>query len=383
MPKSSTGSPDDSGRTVELGTVFDAQPVGLKPGSVLASRYQIEAAIGEGGSGQVFRAWDRVLGEPIALKILRPDRAHQKTWIKRLAREVRVARAIRHANVCRVFDLGHAEGQWFVSMELATGGTLRDTLRAEKPRPLTDRLVDARAICAGLAAIHQVGITHRDVTPRNVLRMADGRLLLSDFGLAIEGGDTTIEGGTPRYMPPETAMGQRSDQRSDVWQLGWILYELLFQQRPEWESGGQGLTLQTPIAPGESSLEARLARLCRDCLAQNPSDRPADAMQVAAQLAQAEIAQSRGGWVRFLGRPRGWKAAAVAVALMAGIFLGDALSRRWLAYRAPAPGIARAGEIDDADRRLLRALAATLQAQGRPQDARRLNQLAAAASAGN
>src|SRR5580692_1594472 len=175
MPKSSTGSPDDSGRTVELGTVFDAQPVGLKPGSVLASRYQIEAAIGEGGSGQVFRAWDRVLGEPIALKILRPDRAHQKTWIKRLAREVRVARAI-----------GHAEGQWFVSMELATGGTLRDTLRAEKPRPLTDRLVDARAICAGLAAIHQVGITHRDVTPRNVLRMADGRLLLSDFGLAIE-----------------------------------------------------------------------------------------------------------------------------------------------------------------------------------------------------
>jgi len=106
-------------------------------------------------------------------------------------------------------------------------------------------------------------------------------------------------------------------------------------------------------------------------------------MQVAAQLAQAEIAQSRGGWVRFLGRPRGWKAAAVAVALMAGIFLGDALSRRWLAYRAPAPGIARADEIDDADRRLLRALAATLQAQGRPQDARRLNRLAAAAPAGN
>ncbi|HZL20675.1 MAG TPA: serine/threonine-protein kinase [Polyangia bacterium] len=377
MPKSSSGDPDPSARTVELGTVFDAQPVGLKPGSVLASRYQIEAAIGEGGSGQVFRAWDRVLGEPIALKILRPDRAHQKTWIKRLAREVRVARAIRHANVCRVFDLGNADGQWFVSMELATGGTLRDTLRSGKARPLSERLVDARAICAGLAAIHQVGITHRDVTPRNVLRMADGRLLLSDFGLAIEGGDTTIEGGTPRYMPPETAMGQRSDQRSDVWQFGWMLYELLFERRPEWENGGQGLALQTPIAPGESSLDGRLSRLCRDCLAQNPAERPANAMEVAAQLAQAEIAQPRAGWVRFFGRPRGWKAAAVAVALMAGVFLGAALSRHWLAHRPSVSGIARADQIDDADRRLLRALAGTLEAQGRDQDARRLNRLAA------
>jgi hypothetical protein len=380
MPKSSSGDRDQSARTVELNTVFDTQPLGLKPGSLLASRYQIEATIGEGGSGQVFRAWDRVLGEPIALKILRPDRAHERTWIKRLAREVRVARAIRHANVCRVFDLGNAEGQWFVSMELATGGTLRDTLRAGKPRPLSERLIDARAICAGLAAIHQVGITHRDVTPRNVLRMADGRLLLSDFGLAIEGGDTTIEGGTPRYMPPETAMGQRSDQRSDVWQFGWILYELLFERRPEWESGGQGLTLQTPVAPGESSLEGRLARLCRDCLAQNPAERPANAMEVAAQLAQAELAPSRGGWARFLGRPRGWKAAAVALALMAGIFLGDALARRWLVRPAPAPGGAHADEIDDADRRLLRALADTLQAQGRPQDARRLERMAVAPS---
>jgi eukaryotic-like serine/threonine-protein kinase len=375
MPKFSSGDPDQSARTVELGTVFDARPVGLKPGAVLASRYQIEATIGEGGSGQVFRAWDRVLGEPIALKILRPDRAHEKTWIKRLAREVRVARAIRHANICRVFDLGNADGQWFVSMELATGGTLRDTLRSKKVRPLSERLVDARAICAGLAAIHQVGITHRDVTPQNVLRMADGRLLLSDFGLAIEGADTTIEGGTPRYLPPETAMGQRSDQRSDVWQLGWILYELVFEQRPEWESGPQGLILRTPVAPGESSLEARLARLGRDCLAQNPTDRPADAMEVAARLAQAEIAQSRGGLAVWL---RGWKVVGAMVALVAAVFLIDAVARRWSARPAAAPGIARADQIDDADRRLLRALADTLQAQGRSQDARRLAHLASA-----
>src|ERR1022692_397266 len=148
MPTSSNNSdPADLDRTVELESVFGGQSVGLDAGAVLASRYQIEATIGEGGSGQVFRAWDRVLGEPIALKILRPDRAREKSWIKRLAREVRVARAIRHANVCRVFDLANADGHWFVSMELATGGTLRDTLRAGAARSLEERLMDARAIC--------------------------------------------------------------------------------------------------------------------------------------------------------------------------------------------------------------------------------------------
>ena len=150
--------------------------------------------------------------EPIALKVLRPERAREKSWIKRLAREVKVARAIRHPNVCRVFDLANADGHWLVSMELASGGTLRDTLQSDRSRVLAQRLADARAICAGLAAIHLVGITHRDVTPQNVLRMADGRLVLSDFGLAVESGETTVQGGTPSYMAPESAMGQRLDQ---------------------------------------------------------------------------------------------------------------------------------------------------------------------------
>ena len=111
--------------TVETGRSIQREATGIKAGAVLDSRFQIEATIGEGGSGQVFRAWDRVLGEPIALKILRPDRSKEKSWIKRLAREVKVARAIRHPNVCRVFDSGKADGHWFVSMELAPGGTLR------------------------------------------------------------------------------------------------------------------------------------------------------------------------------------------------------------------------------------------------------------------
>src|SRR5262249_21281960 len=157
------------------------------------------------------------------------ERAQDRRWIRRLAREVKIARLIRHPNVCRVFEMGSEDGHWFVTMELAEGGTLRDVLRKRHgedmyARPTTagdphreERRAEARAVCAGLAAMHAVGIVHRDVTPQNVLRMGDGRLMLSDFGLAIGAQEsTTFLGGTPRYMAPEVVAGRRADQRSDV-----------------------------------------------------------------------------------------------------------------------------------------------------------------------
>ena len=360
---------DEVDATVEIGRPATREATGIKAGAVLDSRFQIEAAIGEGGSGQVFRAWDRVLGEPVALKILRPDRAKEKSWIKRLAREVKVARAIRHPNVCRVFDLGTADGHWFVSMELAPGGTLRDTLTANRSRGLGERLADARAVSAGLSAIHMVGITHRDVTPQNVLRMGDGHLVLSDFGLAIEGGDTTVHGGTPRYMAPETAMGQRPDQRSDVWQLGSILHELMFDRRPEWEVTSKGMVLQEPSRPEAPALQRALSRLCRDCLAQNPADRPANAMEVSASLAAAEARQPRrlfGGtarrWTAFIG-------TALAALLVTGM----------LRHRSPNPPRLSAShlpEMTPSDRLFLRSLADTMRAEGKLADARTLSRLA-------
>ncbi len=301
----------------------------LQPGSVLAGRYQIEAALGQGGSGTVYRAWDRVLGEPIAVKVLRPDRAAERSWIKRLAREVKLARVIRHPNVCRIFELGHADGHWFVTMELGANGTLRDLLhdKSAAQRPLAERLADARAICAGLAAIHAVGIIHRDVTPQNVLRLADGRLVLSDFGLAIPmTANTTIHGGTPNYMPPETLLGSRGDQRSDVWQLGVILHEVLFGARPTFHHEGDSAKMRWPLPIEASSVEEELARLCADCLASNPAARPPTAMVVAGRLAAAEGARPRRPiqrlWLRVRGIARRHRrlASVGAVALaMAGV----------------------------------------------------------------
>ena len=331
-----TDSDDSPEHTVSAGAaqLRVTAATNLAAGSVIDGRYQIEAAIGEGGSGSVFRAWDRALGEPIAIKILHPERAREKSWINRLAREVRVARAIRHPNVCRVFDLGHAEGRWFVTMELAAGGALRQLLRAATAsmveRPLEERLADARALCAGLAAIHAVGITHRDVTPQNVLRMNDGRLVLSDFGLAIESNDnTTVHGGTPAYMPPEALMGGRSDQRSDVWQLGAILHEILFGRKPEWQNRSDGTSMKWPLPAVASPVEEELARLCGDCLAHDPAARPATAMAVAGRLAAAEVARPRNRFVRqwlrartFWRQHRALRAALIAAVLAAGAVRG-------------------------------------------------------------
>jgi tetratricopeptide (TPR) repeat protein/tRNA A-37 threonylcarbamoyl transferase component Bud32 len=325
------------------------QLIELRPGSLLAGRYQIEATLGQGGSGTVYRAWDRALAEPIAVKVLRPDRAAERSWIKRLAREVKLARVIRHPNVCRIFELGHGDGHWFVTMELGTGGTLRDLLLDGQAaaRPLAERLEDARAICAGLAAIHAVGIIHRDVTPQNVLRLTDGRLVLSDFGLAIPmTANTTVHGGTPNYMPPETLLGSRGDQRSDVWQLGVILHEVLFGARPSFHHEGEAAKdvakMRWPLPLEATPVEEELARLCADCLASNPAARPATAMVVAGRLAAAEGVRPRRPlqklWLRARGLAR--RHRRLATVAVAGLTLGAVVRGVQLTER---PRLCRAG----------------------------------------
>jgi serine/threonine protein kinase len=231
-------------------------------------------------------------------------------------------------------------------------------------------LADVRAVCAGLAAIHTVGFIHRDVTPQNVLRMTDGRLVLSDFGLAIEGTDTTVHGGTPSYMSPEAALGLRPDQRSDVWQLGVILHELLFRRRPDWQAARSGVILREPARPGASGFERQLGRLCAACLAQNPADRPPNAMAVSAQLAALELGSPRIA-LRQLLRER------PAFLVISGVLVGGLIwagvahrSERRTVERSVPPGITAA------DRRFLRSLAEEMKVQGRLNEAGSLNRLA-------
>ncbi len=334
-------------------------PPPLEPGVIVDRRYEIESCVGEGGSGFVFRAFDRTLGQRIALKVLHPDLAGDKSWIKRLKREVKVAREIQHPNVCRVFDLGHADGHWFLTMEYAAGGSFRQVLDARSMmlRPLqkiaevsfASRFADAQAVCAGVAAIHSVGIVHRDITPGNVLRMEDDRLVITDFGLAIRAKDTTtFHGGTPKYMAPELLERKPADQRSDVWQLGYLIHEIIFDRHPQWTHSGDRVVLRSPAHELSTPAERAIADLCIECLSHNPDTRPKNAVEVAGRLAAARMAQPAPPITRLM------RSAGVTVrrpvvrrlAVLAGLLgLAIALSRPLLRSPPPDPLLARAAAV--------------------------------------
>jgi serine/threonine protein kinase len=262
---------------------------------MLAGRYEIDRLLGRGGMGYVLRAFDRTIGEAVAIKVLRPEYAQEKRWVERLAREVKLARKIRHPNVCRLFDFGQADGHTFVTMELATGGTLREVIDSAAERPIEDRIADAKAVVGGLAAIHEAGIVHRDITPQNVLRMEGGRLALTDFGLAGElaSSTTSVHGGTVAYMAPEVLRGSKADRAADMWSLGVVLHELFFGTRPEWERGRRGLTMKIPAAATESAVTRSMAELCRRCTEEDPSLRLESPTDVLMSLEGARTIQAR------------------------------------------------------------------------------------------
>jgi hypothetical protein len=306
----------------------------INPGDVIAGRYQVEAIIGKGGSGIVLRAFDRTAQMPVALKVLRPDLAADQRWAQRFARELRLGRPIRHPNVCRIFDIGEADGHRFLTMELAAGGTLRDLIKSDgRLRPLPDRMADARAAIAGLAAIHEAGIVHRDVKPDNMLRMADGRLVLSDFGLATDlsnNGPVTVMVGTPHYMAPEIRVGEPATTRSDVWSLGVVLYEIFFGVRPERKSSRSQAGMSRPPPPlTATALERALLVLAEACLAEAPFDRPGDAREVAKMLDR--LTASPGSFGR-----RRLRAHLTIGALIGGLVFGG--MGAWLRYRSHPGG---------------------------------------------
>ena len=246
-----------------------------QPGDRLASRYRLERLLGVGGMGFVYAAVDEASGQTLALKVLRPELSLSPRWVDRMAREVRIARTIEHAHVCRVMSFGQVDGYHFLTMELATGGSLASELRAPATAKTWDeRLRDVGAIVSGLVAVHEAGIVHRDLTPHNILRFSGGRLAIADFGLAVDQpGQPTSVAGTPNYIAPEVLAGGKATFRSDVWQLGVLMHEVLFGCRPD-------MSRRTALAAGQE----RLAELCARCTHADPSGRPANARAVADAL---------------------------------------------------------------------------------------------------
>jgi serine/threonine-protein kinase len=268
------------------------------PGVLVARRYRIISMLGQGGMGQVYRADDLALDQPVAIKFLDPRFAGRPAWLARFRNEVRLARLVTHPNVCRVFDISGPEEAPFLSMEYVEGEDLSKWLRREN-RPDTRQVVEvARQICGGLAAAHGAGVLHRDLKPQNILFDRTGKVRLTDFGVAAAFEDDwlrNVPSGTPAYMAPEQFAGRNVDVRSDLYSLGIVLYEL-FAGRPPFEAETvqeyRGLhEHQDPVPLSEAvpGIDPDLAGMVHHCLRKNPRERPSSALAVAAALPGIDV----------------------------------------------------------------------------------------------
>ena len=205
-----------------------------RSGGTLA-QYRLIERIGVGGMGVVYRAEDRRLARPVAVKMLAPHLAVEDSARRRLLREGRAAAAVEHPNVAAIYEVEEAEGQVFLAMALVEGRTLSERLKTRKP-PVEEALAIAIQIASGLQAAHRKGVVHRDIKSANIMLDEAGVVKILDFGLArMPGQSATRSGalmGTPAYMSPEQAQGRRTDERTDIWSLGVVLYEMLAGERP-------------------------------------------------------------------------------------------------------------------------------------------------------
>lgn len=264
------------------------------PGTTLIERYRIVSLLGRGGMGEVYRADDLKLGQPVALKFLPETISSDGAALARFHREVRVARQVSHRNVCRVYDIGEVAGQHFLSMEFISGEELASLIRRIGRLPSDKAVEIARQICAGLAAAHDNNVLHRDLKPANVMIDAEGNARITDFGLAglveeIRGEE--VRAGTPAYMAPEQLSGEEVSVKSDIYSLGLVLYELFTGKRAfEAKSLDELIRLRksdtTPTTPSShvKEIDPVVERVILRCLEKNPKDRPTSALQVAAAL---------------------------------------------------------------------------------------------------
>ena len=262
------------------------------PGCLLAGRYRIIALLGKGGMGEVYRADDLTLGQPVALKFLPEEASRDESLLDRFRNEVRIARHVSHPNVCRVYDVGEVDGHTFFTMEYVDGEDLASLLRRIGRLPQDKALDIARQLCAGLAAAHAKGVLHRDLKPANIMLDGRGQVVMTDFGLAgltdqIQGAD--IRSGTPAYMAPEQLAGKEVTAQSDLYSLGLVLYEVFTGKRAftaealaELVRGGTS----TPSKPSSvvKDLDPAIERVILRCLEAEPGSRPESALRVAGAL---------------------------------------------------------------------------------------------------
>ncbi len=269
-------------------------PTSLQPGSLLADRYEIVKLLGEGGMGAVYRAHDRELDRVVALKVIRPELARNAQVLQRFKQELILARQITHRNIIRIFDLGQAEGTRFITMEFIEGQDLSHILEQRGKLPAPEAASIIAQVARGLEAAHAEGVVHRDLKPQNIMMDGAGKASVMDFGIArsMDTSNMTRTGallGTPTYMSPEQAQGQKVDARSDLYTLGIIFYELL-TGKPPFEADNPMATLvrriqEKPVPPVQ--VEPTIPKAINDMVLKMLGTKPDDRYQSATEILAA------------------------------------------------------------------------------------------------
>ena len=271
----------------------------LTTGSTFAGRYQVIEELGHGGMGRVYKVQDTKIGEKIALKLIRPEAGLDKKSLERFSNELKLARKIRHKNVCQMFDLGEDQGTRYITMEYVHGEDLKQLIRKVGRLSPGQSVGIAQQVCDGLEEAHKLGVVHRDLKPQNIMVDEDGKARIMDFGIArsLTGKSMTGAGvliGTPEYMSPEQVEGKEVDQRSDIYSLGVILYEMVTGRLPF--VGETPLSVahkqkyEVPEDPKKLNAQVSddLARVILRCLAKDEGKRFQSAAELGTELGRIE-----------------------------------------------------------------------------------------------
>ncbi|MET0554123.1 MAG: protein kinase [Vicinamibacteria bacterium] len=288
----------------------------LTQGSILASRYEILTLLGKGGMGVVYKAQDRLLEEPVAIKVLRGELMNTPELARRFRSEIKLARKVTHTNVCRIHEYGEDGPLSYISMALIEGTDLRKLLRQQpEGLPIAEAFEASIQSADGLQAIHAVGIIHRDLKTPNIVRDDLGIVRLMDFGIAKEAdrnAGLTATGevmGTPEYMSPEQCRGDKLDFRSDIYSLGIVVYEVFTGRVPfhgETVMSTLLKQLQEPPpldGPAAARLPPSVVPVLRRALAKQPSDRYGSAAELAEALRSARLGMGGPAAAIAPGRP--------------------------------------------------------------------------------